>query len=233
MFTIGISIYKEALIFVIGKETFMNIEGSDPRIRLSYAFFFQINAFLMSFLIILRLTGQRFKNLVYFGPVQAKMLGLTLLICFGSLLAMPLLNQMNAPLGQLFPVLLENDRITTEANNALLIQKDGVQFIFSLIVMGLLPAICEELVFRGFLIGKIREAGTSDNFAIIISAAIFALTHFQPLKFLAMFFFGICLGFVYLRFKNLKYSILLHFLINGIQITLAFLVGSGIIEMEL
>ncbi len=234
MAILGELIYVSALSTSVSQEAINDLDLNDPRIILSHALFFQINAFLMAFIIMLWLTGQRFHNLVHIGPVKARHVGFTLLILVAAIFSLPLLELISAPLRTILPAdMVQAELAADELSNTLLIQPNGLQFVFSLIVIAVLPAICEELVFRGFLIGKIVESGGSENGAIVMSAAIFAISHFQPLKVLSMFVLGLALGFVYLKFKNIKYSMLLHFLINGVQITIAFLVGSGVLDVEI
>lgn len=233
MSAFGRFIYTISLLLVVGENQIMQIDTSNPKFVLSYTLFFQIHAFLISFLIMLRLTGQKFKNLVFVGSIDKRKLGITVLICIGALIVMPLLSSINAPLKEILPPnIVQNELARDQLNDALMFHNNGLQFVFSLLIMALLPAICEELIFRGFLIGKIKEGGGSENMAIIISAAIFALTHLQPLKFLPMFFLGLCLGFIYLKFRNIKYAMLFHFLVNGLQITIAYLVGSELINID-
>ena len=96
-------------------------------------------------------------------------------------------------------------------------------FPVALIAFALLPAIAEELVFRGLLMKKLYEVSSGNkHFAVIVSALIFAAMHMQPWYLLPMTAMGMLFGYVYLHFKDIRYPMLMHFLFNAIQITIAF-----------
>lgn len=230
MAIVGEAFYGLSISAVVDQSVLENADWEDPRAILSHALFFQIFAFLIAFMFMLRLTRQRIDQVIMIQPLQIKPLLITAAFFVGGMLLMPFLDVINEPLKEILPsTILEREQSRNEINNMLVFHQDPVRFIFALLIMGCLPAICEELIFRGFLLRKMLESGLTKSASIVISAAIFSLTHFQPLKFLPIFFFGILLGYVYLRFKNIKYAMLLHFLINGSQIILGYLVGSEMV----
>jgi membrane protease YdiL (CAAX protease family) len=80
----------------------------------------------------------------------------------------------------------------------------------------LLAVICapviEEITFRGILIDKIRPYG--DKACILISALCFALYHGNLSQLFYAFALGVVFAYVTLKFGTIKYSIILHMLIN-------------------
>lgn len=232
--TLGDLIFRLVLGIVIDADTFTSVNLDDARITIAYMLFSQVFSFLVAFMFYLRISGEWFSDMVNMQAIKLKPLLITLGILLACFIALPLFELINEPLRQILPPgIVEREILMNERNTELFVQSDPIQFIFSLIVVALLPAIFEELVFRGFLIKKMLQSGMSDMGAILMSGAIFALTHMQPLKFLSMFVLGAALGFVYVRFKNLKYSMIMHFLFNGTQLTMAFLAGSGIPSIDL
>lgn len=230
----GNVIMSLALNVVIDQEVLINTNYEDPRFLLTYFLFFQIFGFLIAFLAILRFTQERFEDVINIGRLKLKPLLYTFMLFIIGMAVLPLMTWLNKPLGQLLPAsALENEAYRDSVNQSMMVQDDPIQFGFVFIIMSILPAICEELVFRGYLLKKMFQSGMGMHTAVALSSAIFALTHFQPLKFLPMFFLGLCLGYVYTYFKNIKYSIILHFLINGSQIVMAYLVGTGVLDMEI
>jgi membrane protease YdiL (CAAX protease family) len=226
----GISqlIFFGTLQMVVGTESILSIDTQDPRLVISYRLFFQVIAFLVAFLTILRLTGSRYHEVVFQERIKLKYVIITVLVFLLAMFLMPGLTQLNEPLAQFLPQkYLELEALGDAQNQKLLVQSDPIQFIFSMIIMAVLPAICEELVFRGFLIKKMLDSGMGTHGIAIFSSLLFAIIHAQPMKFLPMFFFGLCLAYVYLYFRNIKYSMFLHFLINGSQIVMAYLIGTG------
>lgn len=94
------------------------------------------------------------------------------------------------------------------------------KFIISLISMAVIPAICEELVFRGVMVNCLKEKGYA--FAIIMSSIIFAMFHFSLTQLIYPLCFGIILSVVYLRTKNILYPMLLHFINNALTISIQY-----------
>ena len=92
-------------------------------------------------------------------------------------------------------------------------------FILSLLVMGLLPAVCEETLFRGGLQNFLTRWTKNPWLSIVIVAAIFSAVHFSFYGFLPRFFLGMMLGAVYYYSGSLWVSIFAHFLNNAISIT--------------
>lgn len=115
---------------------------------------------------------------------------------------------------------LEDD-YTKEAT-ILLTMKDGHDYILSLIVVALLPAVFEELLFRGCL-QKIMVSVTRNAFAgILITSIIFSLFHQSYYGFLPRVFLGITLGYLYYYSKNIWLNITAHFLNNAFTITIMY-----------
>ncbi len=228
MSILGELIYGLTLSIIVPKDTLLTIDWMDPRIYISRSFFTQIFIFLIAFMWFLRMSGDRFSELVMLKKMAILPLIITLATFTVCMSLFPVLEWMNAPLRLLLPdSILAAELETNALQISLVFSDDVIQYFFLMISMALLPAVFEEIIFRGFLIHKMIASGLGQNGAILMSAAIFAIVHFQPMKILAMFFLGVALGFVYRKFENLKYSILLHFLINGSQITVGYLVASG------
>ena len=80
------------------------------------------------------------------------------------------------------------------------------------IVTALLAPVFEELVFRKFLIDRMRCYG--ERIAVITSALMFGLIHGNLSQLFYAFAVGLVLGYVYLRSGKLRYTIALHMVIN-------------------
>lgn len=88
-------------------------------------------------------------------------------------------------------------------------------FLMVLMVMAVLPAVCEESLFRGILQPLFIRACKSAGWGIIISSLLFGLLHQQFYSFLSIFALSVVLG--YLRFwtKSLWVSVVMHFFNNA------------------
>lgn len=95
------------------------------------------------------------------------------------------------------------------------------KFIASIFYIGLLPAICEELVFRGVISNGLKQNGT--KVAVVLSAVLFALMHQNLQQFVYQLFLGGVMAYIVLKTGNILYTMLLHFLNNFIILLDAFI----------
>lgn len=86
------------------------------------------------------------------------------------------------------------------------------ELLLSAIIVCLLPAFCEELLFRGVILNHLKEYG--NLFAIISSGLLFSLFHQSPLQTLHPFLTGMTFAFLVIKTGSILSSILLHFLNN-------------------
>ena len=100
--------------------------------------------------------------------------------------------------------------------------------LFNLLIIALIPAIGEELTFRGVLQQWFTRNMRSHHLAIILSAAIFSFTHFQFYGFLPRMFAGLLLGYLFYYSGSLWTSILMHFINNGTAVVVSFLNQKGV-----
>lgn len=76
------------------------------------------------------------------------------------------------------------------------------------------PAICEEALFRGWLLGTLRRR-LAPLPAIAVQAALFALFHMSPLSIVALAAVGVYLGYLFDRAGSLAASMVAHGLYNA------------------
>lgn len=93
-------------------------------------------------------------------------------------------------------------------------------FLLNVLIVGILPALLEELLFRGLVLGALRPAG--DRVALVVSALLFSLMHttLQQLPF--TFLLGLVLGYIQLRTGNILLPMAVHFLNNLTSVTLEY-----------
>lgn len=96
------------------------------------------------------------------------------------------------------PVLWLLDRDTDELSEdarELTDRAQGVGEVLILVIMVLVLApVLEELFYRGML-QRAVQARLGDRVGIVVTAAVFALVHFQPLPMIGLFLLGLVLGF--------------------------------------
>jgi uncharacterized protein len=112
---------------------------------------------------------------------------------------------------------MESSRAAQEA--ALININSFPRYIISLIVIGLLPGLFEEICFRAGIQNIFTRWFKGPWLAIIITSIVFSLVHISYYGFLVRFALGIILGFVFYYSDNIWLSSLFHFLYNGLQVT--------------
>lgn len=106
-------------------------------------------------------------------------------------------------------------------------------FALVFVVIAIIPAIGEELVFRGLIQTELQRAFRNPHLAIWLTAAFFSAFHFQFLGFFPRMLVGALLGYVYFWSGNLWIPIVLHFLNNGLQVIAIYLKQLGVITIDL
>lgn len=102
--------------------------------------------------------------------------------------------------------------------------------LFNLLVIALIPAIGEELTFRGVMQQWLVRSLKNPHVAILLSSAIFSFIHLQFYGFLPRMFLGMLLGYLFYYSGSIWVSIAMHFLNNGSAVVIAFLEHKGVIE---
>lgn len=87
------------------------------------------------------------------------------------------------------------------------------------IAFALVPALCDELAFRGMILRGLQHAFRPRN-AVLLSAFFFALFHMNVFLFVPAFLLGVVLGLLTLRSRSLLPAILFHLLHNGALIAI-------------
>jgi CAAX protease family protein len=96
-------------------------------------------------------------------------------------------------------------------------------FAILFIAAAIIPAIGEELIFRGALQTLMLKWTGRGHLAVWAAAFIFSIFHFQVYFILPRLLLGAGIGYLYLWSKNLWYSIIVHLINNGLIVTMAYL----------
>lgn len=115
----------------------------------------------------------------------------------------------------------EAERAAQEA--ALININSFSRYILSMIIIALLPAIFEEVCFRGGIQNILMRWFKGPWIAIILTAIVFSAVHVSYYGFLVRFALGVALGLVFYYSASLWLNILFHFLFNGIQVTAMYI----------
>ena len=81
-------------------------------------------------------------------------------------------------------------------------------------MFALLPALCEELAFRGFLLTGLQKSFRPRT-AVLLCRFLYAIYHMNVFRFLPAFFLGVVLGLLTVRSKSLVPAMMFSFLHNA------------------
>ncbi|MGY0039545.1 CPBP family intramembrane glutamic endopeptidase [Pedobacter sp. NJ-S-72] len=104
----------------------------------------------------------------------------------------------------------------------LLKTKNIFDFLINIAVIALLPAIGEELMFRGGVQRSFTKMFKNPHVAIWITAFIFSAIHLQFFGFFPRLFLGAAFGYIYLWTGSLWYAMLAHFINNAYAVSVAW-----------
>ena len=93
----------------------------------------------------------------------------------------------------------------------------GIGVPFLLLTMALTPAVCEEVLFRGYVHRQV-ERRLGAWWAIGLVAVLFGLYHLQPTKALPLAVLGAWLGFVTWSTGSIIPAVVVHFLNNALAV---------------
>ena len=94
---------------------------------------------------------------------------------------------------------------------------DGVSFVQGLLLMALLPAVCEEIMFRGYMMTAFKNKMSFVK-AIIIVSLLFGVSHMSIVKLLPTAILGVALAIMSHKSGSLVTSSLVHFLNNALAV---------------
>ena len=104
--------------------------------------------------------------------------------------------------------------------------------IIGLLVIAVLPAIGEEVVFRGLFQNELMRASGNIHVAIWLSALIFSTIHFQFYGFIPRLLLGALFGYLYFWSGNLLIPIVAHFFNNAFGVVMIYLYQSKITDLN-
>ena len=97
--------------------------------------------------------------------------------------------------------------------NASSVNKPLNSFIISLVVAGILGPINEELIYRGVTFNFL-EKRVNTKYALIVSSLLFGIIHLSFVQSVYAAIMGLISGIVYMKTRKLRWSILIHIIIN-------------------
>ncbi len=100
------------------------------------------------------------------------------------------------------------------------LQPNTVSLWLNILSTAVLPALSEELIFRGYLQGALRPYG--DTVAVVFSALVFGLFHGNILQFPFAFLLGLVFGWLTVQTGSIWPAVLVHFGNNLMSVLLNY-----------
>lgn len=107
------------------------------------------------------------------------------------------------------------------------------QLLTALIVIAVIPAIGEEVLFRGIIQRSLTYWTANTHVAIWIAAALFSAIHVQFLGFFPRMLLGALFGYLYVWSGSLWVPILAHFVNNGFTVLMVYLHQQKLVSMDI
>jgi membrane protease YdiL (CAAX protease family) len=183
--------------------------------------------------------GKTVEYLFLNKPFQSSSVFLVFVMMFFAAPFINLLGELNASM--VFPEWLsgleswmknaeENAEMLTKA----FLKVDSVGgLVFNLFMVALLPAVGEELLFRGVIQRIFTRWTRSYHWGIWIAAALFSALHMQFYGFVPRMLLGVLFGYLLAWSGSMWLPIIAHFLNNAIAVIGMFLIDKNIIKPEI
>jgi uncharacterized protein len=126
----------------------------------------------------------------------------------------------------------ESEDKAAELTKAFLDMKNPGNLIFNLFMIGLLPAIGEELVFRGIIQKIFHQWSRNAHVAVWTTAILFSAMHMQFYGFLPRMMLGAMLGYMLVWSGSLWLPILGHFINNGAAVIFSYMFQHGMTTID-
>jgi membrane protease YdiL (CAAX protease family) len=106
------------------------------------------------------------------------------------------------------------------------------QFLLAFLVIAILPAIGEELVFRGLIQRELSKV-VNIHVSIWLAAFFFSAIHMQFFGFVPRMLLGALFGYLYYWSGNLSLAMLAHFINNGVAVVGLYFYQQGTLEFDM
>lgn len=116
---------------------------------------------------------------------------------------------------------------------AFLVMESPVDLVVNLLLVAAIPAIGEELLFRGVLQKLFLKWNGKVHLSVWLTAFLFSAMHFQFLGFVPRFLLGGLLGYLLVWSGSVWLPILAHFTNNAVAVLITYFVGMKQINPEI
>ncbi len=131
----------------------------------------------------------------------------------------------NSSLVNILKTFLDTLNEMVEKTYGNLLKADSVpEMVFVFFIIAVVPAVSEEVMFRGY-IQKSFELKMTPFRAALITAIFFGLYHFNPYGIIPLILLGVYFGYAAYKTNSIIIPMFLHFLNNFIAVALFYIIG--------
>lgn len=207
-YTVTIAIY--VIVSFLGQALMSAVAEKTSTVYLAVCSTFSVISFSVVLIYLLGFSKVKFGMIVGKG-VGVKYLPIALLLSIGMFLGLGYVNDAIANIFVGWGLNVSSIKIPLDTVG---------QYIIFTIVLAVLPAIAEELFFRGIILNSL--SGAKQVYAVLISALCFALYHGSVAQLVYQFIYGVALGFLFVTAKSIVPCMVAHFVNNFAVISLNF-----------
>jgi uncharacterized protein len=230
MFALGGMVVANLLIIAIGlglgydMTKLMNVLGGDSGAAdatfLRLALFMQ-HLFLFFLPAVLTLWICYKQKAYQAAALDKRPLSISIVLGIGWLLFSMAFIQYSAQINKAIPLpswMVANEDNVKKTMDALFSLKGFAGAFINTLLIGVMPGISEELLFRGVIQRQLGRLLHNNHAQVWITAAIFSAIHFQFQGFLPRLFLGVLLGYMLVWSRSLWVPVIVHGFNNGIQV---------------
>jgi uncharacterized protein len=128
--------------------------------------------------------------------------------------------------------MMQMENSTSGMLQAIIAKENFYEIIVNVFLIGVIPGIGEELMFRGVIQQQLGRIFKDEHFQVWFSALIFSAIHMQFQGFLARMILGALLGYLLVWTRSLWVPMIVHFLNNSLQIIGLYVMNVKPSEMD-
>jgi membrane protease YdiL (CAAX protease family) len=117
------------------------------------------------------------------------------------------------------------NKIVEDAYNTVIITNTLSESLLVVFIVSVVPAFCEEFLFRGFVQSSF-EFRLKPVYAALITAVFFGIFHFNPYGIIPLIALGFYFGYAAYLSNSIFVPVALHFLNNLTAVVLFFIIGN-------
>jgi membrane protease YdiL (CAAX protease family) len=210
---LGIEIFAGIILaLVLG---FIGVDNKDFIEDLA-AIYITLAAFCVVLIIGYKETNKKFNEIFKFNKISLNLWIAVIIFMFGFII-------ISSEIDNLLNFILPMPEFMVDVFKSML---SSDYLVISIIMVGIMPAFLEEMLFRGIILGGFRE-NYSQRKAIVVSALLFGLAHLNPWQFVSSFIIGLIMAWIFIKTESILPCIYMH-LFNNLLAVLVMKFGDTV-----